>query len=178
MTAKTTRRSGTPPCNLRECGDHAWAPLTHGTVTLVSPEDGHWLGFRFWNLMGAGYAAAYIGGKNRKLHRLILGAKDGQLLDHENRWKTDNRRHNLRFCDKGQNTINRGMRADNSTGFKGVWWNKYHEYFTSSITRNGTRHFLGNFAIAEQAAAAYERAAAELHRGFIGPTRARQGGCP
>ena len=49
--------------------------------------------------------------KEIKLHRLIMNAKEGDIVDHINGQKTDNRKSNLRFCNVYQN----GMNSTNKT---------------------------------------------------------------
>ena len=64
-----------------ECGDHAFASLTQGFVTLVSPDDVATVGDRNWNAFsstGSVYYAqrhASVGGKKHHIymHRAILG---------------------------------------------------------------------------------------------------------
>lgn len=56
-----------------------------------------------------------------QLHRFILAAKPGQIVDHENGDGLDNRRRNLRFTDKSGNAANRrGLDSNNRTGYRGV----------------------------------------------------------
>lgn len=43
----------------------------------------------------------------RRMHRLLMGDPDGLLIDHINRNPLDNRRWNLRLCNKSQNGQNR-----------------------------------------------------------------------
>jgi hypothetical protein len=50
-------------------------------------------------------------GKNVYLHRLIAGAKPGQIVDHINRDTYDNRRCNLRFVTRSENALNNKRRA-------------------------------------------------------------------
>lgn len=58
-------------------------------------------------------------------HRLLLGAKSGQVVDHINGNRLDNRRSNLRLCSQKQNVQNqRKRRSDNTSGYKGV---RFHQ---------------------------------------------------
>lgn len=45
----------------------------------------------------------------------------GEMIDHINRVKLDNRRENLRLADKSLNSINRDLQSNNTTGYKGVY---------------------------------------------------------
>ncbi len=64
------------------------------------------------------YIAATRKGVSTPLHRLIMDAKPGQIVDHVNRDGTDNRRCNLRFATHSQNMIN--SRRKNKSGYIGV----------------------------------------------------------
>ena len=67
---------------------------------------------------------------------------------------------NCRWADKYQQAQNRRQHKNNSSGYKGVSWNKEERRWTAHITRNGVRRFLGYFNDLEAAAAA--RRAAEV----------------
>lgn len=66
------------------------------------------------------------GTKNLRLHKLLMGNKEGYLIDHINRNKCDNRRCNLRFVTYSENNSNKEIRRTNNktTGIKG-----YTKYF-------------------------------------------------
>ena len=53
------------------------------------------------------------------LHRLIMDAKKGEDVDHINGDGTDNRRENLRVCDRSKNMANQ-IRASGELGYRGV----------------------------------------------------------
>lgn len=49
----------------------------------------------------------YIVNSDRKyLHRLIIGAEKGQVVDHINHNTLDNRKYNLRICTQSENKLN------------------------------------------------------------------------
>lgn len=68
-----------------------------------------------------GYPNIILKTKRRKMIRLsryIMRACKGELVDHRNRIKTDNRRSNLRIVNTRQNLLNRELK--NNTGLIGV----------------------------------------------------------
>lgn len=103
------------------------------------------------------------------LHRLIVGAKPGEFVDHINGNVLDNRKTNLRICDRQQNARNRRVtRGKNpkSPRYKGVFSTANPAKFRACIFAGGKQKFLGVFVSAEEAARAYDAAARELHGEF------------
>lgn len=103
-----------------------------------------------------------------RLHRLILDAPEGMVVDHINGDTLDNRRSNLRVCTQAQNLLNRKMHCNNRSGYKGV----YHDPgcrlrpWRAEIRSNRKRVRLGLFETPEEAHAAYVKAAHRLHGEF------------
>jgi len=78
-----------------------------------------------WSINSHGYVVRGINRKNAdgswlrktfKLHRLIAGAAPGEIVDHINRNKLDNRKHNLRVTTNSMNVLN-SERSDNAKGY-------------------------------------------------------------
>lgn len=117
-----------------------------------------------------GYLRGTIGGATIAAHRVAYAIHFGNwpagLIDHVNGIKTDNRIENLRLATQAQNLQNRGKNKNNTSGFKGVYWNKKSKAWLCYIGINGERKFLGTFAQATDAATAYAKAAASLHHEF------------
>lgn len=112
MTTSKQSRRMRPEAHACACGDHVFANLTRGFVTLVSPEDAHYLEEQIWQTHKAkvGVYARRCPVKNEKalwLHREILGVAEGREGDHANLNTLDNRRHNLREAEVFQNRANR-----------------------------------------------------------------------
>jgi len=100
-----------------------------------------------------------VGGVRRGkmyMHRVVaerMGldvSKDGMVVDHINGNPLDNRRANLRLATPSQNTINQGDNKANTSGFKGVHYDRSRGKWMAFI---GTKPFknLGRFDTFEQA---------------------------
>jgi len=115
-----------------------------------------------WKLGRDGYARRTakngVGWKNIKVHRLLLNAPIGVMVDHKNGNKLDNRRSNLRFCNKSQNTQNCPPRKNLKYGYKGIY-KKRENYFVASIQLNGNRINRYGFRTPEEAAVGYNELA-------------------
>lgn len=100
------------------------------------------------------------------LHRLVIGAKSGEEVDHINGDTLDNRRENLRICTRKENARNREIPSNNSSGLKGVSYCKRTRRFRAYIRHNRIQRHLGYFSTAREAGAAYDRAALKLFKNF------------
>ena len=157
-----------PKNKFRIEGDVVWIKLTQGKETCVDLAD--WpevQNYRWYAVCNRShyYAAAWVTGKTVFLHRFLTGgsAKD---TDHKDSVGLNNRRYNLRPCTHSQNQSNIGLRRDNTSGFKGVYWHKATGNWQAYITHAGKRLCLGYFSDIREAAAAYNKAANKRHGEF------------
>jgi hypothetical protein len=143
-------------------------------VAIVDDADFERVSERHWyvtktNKHGVFYAVARIGPRklNRMIymHRFILNAQPGQMVDHRNQNGLDNRRENLRFCNGTQSMGNTRPPCTNTTGFKGV---THHsgKYWTARIQFQHRNRHIGMFPTAIDAARAYDAKALELFGEF------------
>jgi hypothetical protein len=102
------------------------------------------------------------------LHRLILDAKKGEYVDHINGDLLDNRKSNLRLCSNSQNIRNQNKHKDNTSGYKGVSYNKRLKTnpWSAQIKYNRHSYHLGYYPTKELAAIAYNNKAIELFKEF------------
>lgn len=97
------------------------------------------------------------------MHRQVLDAKSGELVDHINGNKLDNRCSNLRIVNTQQNQHNRAKLLNNTSGYKGVQWRKDRNKWVAVIRVNTRLITLGTFKDIKDAAQAYNDAALRYH---------------
>lgn len=143
--------------------------LTQGYVTLIDADDyerviaaGPW-----WPHMSTRARTVYArhligrpGGPQtaQGLHTFLTG---WPYIDHRNGNGLDNRRNNLRPATVAQNTANKRIYKNNTSGFKGVSWRPDVRRWIAYIQADGSRRHLGYHKSVENAARAYDTAARE-----------------
>lgn len=148
-------------------------PLSSGRVAIVDDEDYGWLSAFNWHWGGvtAPYARrrptnAEGGGKKTILmHRAVLIVPDGRFVDHINGDKLDNRRANLRLCSSAENLRNRGAPSNNTSGFKGVSFDRARGTWKAQIDVHGVKK-ARRARTPEAAARAYNELAKRFHGEF------------
>lgn len=107
---------------------------------------------------------------NVKMHRLILKPEQHELVDHINGDGLNNRRENLRICDRSQNAMNSTLPVNSTSGYKGVTrlprLKKNGLQWMAQINCRGKHKTVGYFRTPKEAAQAYDKAAMELHGEF------------
>lgn len=144
--------------------------LNTGELTFVDDEDFAFINQWRWAENKGGYAqrGSSVNGKKVTvlMHRVIMGAKKGQSIDHVNGDGFDNRKVNLRIATQSQNMHNRKMGKNNTSGYKGVSWSEQAKKWRAMICHNRKPLSLGMFNSAREAAIAYNHAATELFGEF------------
>lgn len=130
---------------------------------LIDLGDIEKVGKHRWYASTKGYVKSQ---DNLRLHRLVMDAPEGYLVDHVNRIPLDNRKSNLRLCTPAENSRNVGVSQSNSTGFKGVYFEKLNNKYRARIKYDGKRVSLGCYENAVDAAIAYDKKAIELFGDF------------
>lgn len=165
---------------------------THGTHTvLFDEEDRELVESHTWHIdtstkSGTFYAntnircddgyerkKGYLRYKRIKLHRAIMKAPKGMVVDHISHNGLDNRRQNLRLCTPGENSRNRRLTnvykgKETLSKYKGVSKNrktKKNPWFFQIILE-GKKHCKSGFSTPEEAARAYDAKAKELFGEF------------
>lgn len=124
-----------------------------------------------WCLLASGYAVARIGGHYVYMHRLLVPGEG--VADHISGVKLDNRRANLRRCAQLDNSRNRTGWRNARVPFKGVTKTRGGR-FVAQIMVNRRQIYLGRFDTPEEAARAYDAAAAEHFGEFARPNFAAE----
>lgn len=171
---------------ISKSGDEVWVQLSSGEKTVISSVDS-WIMKEFpcWGIAGSQSKYVFVERSIKTeystvrervyLHRVIVRPPARVFsVDHIDRDRLNNRRSNLRLCTRAQNMANVGPR--NGKKYKGVFKRKdaslkkpfssYIAYINAKCVGMQKRRYLGRFATAEDAAAAYNRASKELYGEF------------
>jgi hypothetical protein len=94
------------------------------------------------------YSVTKIHGQHWCVHKLIYLYHHGVVpsqLDHINRDTSDNRIENLRPANSSQNSCNRKLFSNNTSGCKGVSWIKESQKWLAHVSINNKTIRLGKF---------------------------------
>jgi len=150
-------------------------PLSQGKFTLVDDSEYEELSKHKWYANRGGktfYAARttpLLNGKRKTLfmHRVILNTPRDKQGDHIDGNGLNNQRANLRNCTKDENNRNRhGLDANNTSGYRGVSWDKGTGKFRAFIKIKGLAVHLGSFTTAAEASGVFDQAAKKHYGEF------------
>jgi hypothetical protein len=143
--------------------------IGNGLYVIVDDEN-YELALQYsWSLSVRGYVQTSVRLKEdwRKikvlfLHRMLIAINPGELVDHINRNRLDNRRSNLRHCTYSENSQNRRKIAKNTTSrYVGVTLKKGR--WKASIMKDAKTISLGCYGSESEAALAYNVKALQLY---------------
>lgn len=145
--------------------------LTKGKCTVVDDEDFLSLSKYKWSTCekrkGYFYAVRSTTVSNGKqlmvyMHRQLMNFPVILQVDHINHNPLDNRKSNLRLVTHKQNNYNSSKSKANSSGYKGVWFDKDLNKYRAGLSHNNKTLHIGVFSSKKQAALAYNQKALEL----------------
>lgn len=120
--------------------------------------------WRRW-VITKGYATTSVGKSRLYLHQLVWVTAGNVLpvlplmtLDHIDRNKLNNQLSNLRIADRSTQRRNTGLQKNNTSGLKGVSFDKQTGKWEAGIYAEGKRQYLGRFTTKEEASATYKAA--------------------
>ena len=120
---------------------------------ICDAEDYDLIKDRFWAISKEEYAFTNTKGNGRvvRAHRLIMKCENGEIIDHIDGDRANNKKSNLRVCDATQNSQNRKVTSFNKSGKIGVSYNKRDDRYVAYIQIKGKMKYLGQYRNIEDA---------------------------
>ncbi|WP_241575047.1 HNH endonuclease [Rosenbergiella nectarea] len=119
---------------------------------------------------GSGYRIIAIKGKIHYAHRLaflwMTGRLPGKFVDHVDGDRSNNIWVNLREASALQNAHNQKLNKSNTSGIKGVHYDKATNKWLATLKVNGKPTYLGVFSEISQAEAVIKQARQNFHGDF------------
>ena len=149
-----------------------------GYSTLVDDDDFEELNKYKWHLDSnrnghIGYASRRIGNNTSvPIHRVVMKAKKGQIIDHINRNPLDNRKENLRFCTTQENARNSQRQRNKKSNLpRGINYDETrpHHPFYGRLSFNGKRIETKGCSTKEEAIKLYKELARKCWGEFFNP---------
>jgi hypothetical protein len=120
--------------------------------------------------MRSDYWCIHLDGRNYRAHQLAWLYMKGEwgrpVIDHRDGNPLNNRWRNLRLASHANNAANRPRLCSNTSGFKGVTFDRRRGNWFAQITKQGRRYWIGRYATAQEAHEAYATAARLLFGEF------------
>jgi hypothetical protein len=146
-------------------------PLSKGYSAIVDDDDYEPLMRHKWYAnvaSGTVYAMRKDGSRKcHYMHRDLMDAPRGYVVDHIDRNGLNNTKANLRVATHSQNFCNRKPKEGAASKFLGV--SKNRNKWVARIRIGGVQRTLGRYENEQEAALAYDRAAREFHGEFARP---------
>jgi hypothetical protein len=130
-------------------------------LQILNPLDVKWTAVRWTGTRGIYVQGTLSLGHGKYetliLHRILTNAPKGKIVDHINHDTLDNRSSNLRLVSKSQNNQNKsGLHSTNTSGIRGVSWNKDSNTWRVQTSYLGKKIYLGSFKELEEAKKCFE----------------------
>jgi hypothetical protein len=162
------------PNKIIDCGDYYEICLYSGKSeqkeiarAKIDKEDLKKIKDYKWGLDGHGYVSSHNRKHYFKLHQIIIGKKDGYVIDHINHNVLDNRKENLRHITQHQNSMYCVIPKNNKSGYKGIYLDTRRNTWSVEIKFNYKKIFLGCFKNKEDAIIARKNAEEKYFGDFI-----------
>lgn len=141
--------------------------LPKGNVVILDPEDVHLTQeYKYHKIKKTGIIQRAIYSHRKKktvghvgIAQDVLKVKSSTIVLFVNDNKSDCRKKNLLIANKKNRNFRAKVSSSNTSGYKGVSYNKKSGKYEANIRKNYKKHFLGAYNNPVDAAAAYNRAA-------------------
>lgn len=162
-----------------------YIPLTKNKLTIVDDDDYEELAKYKW-FYNNGYAARYLGynpvtglRKQATMHRIIMHTPQGMDTDHINRNRLDNRKINLRICDRSTNVLNRSdwrLKAINTKlangtlgnrDFAGITYHTKHKLWQLRLSIDRKQKHIGLYRTRDDALYAKKQFIKQLNNNIL-----------
>ena len=115
---------------------HVYIENNRDKIMLCDIEDWENLKDCYWTEQ-LGYAVAIKDYEWLRFHRVVMKIDDSKVqVDHINGNRLDNRKINLRLCTNQENSMNKYENSNNSSGYKGVYFDKERNKWRGAIQYN------------------------------------------
>lgn len=146
LKTNSPKRGGKKHNNYYTDGEITYVQYTNSEECfIIDTEDLEKIKDISWYKDKDGYAVNKTRDKFLLVHRIIMNTPYNLECDHINRDVKDNRKCNLRNTTHRQNNLNKGNFKHNTSGYKGVSWDKAKNKWLAQIHSNGKHYFLGYF---------------------------------
>ena len=134
-------------------------------VAEVLLDDDKWVEYSqkcIW-LNPDGYATCKVNRIDKPIHKQLL---KGDLIDHRNKIRTDNRIENLRISDKSKNGHNKTKDLNSTSKYYGVYFDKNKQQYIAKFSCKGIKYNLSGYKNEILAAWAYNIGVIEIYKEF------------
>lgn len=135
-------------------------------VSLIDLDDVEYVEKYSWCIRSKKYVGRVEDGRNFLLHRALIDCPDDKIVDHINKNSLDNRKVNLRICDRQKNFFNSKRKSNNKSGVTGVGFDRKSNKWRARITKNGKTINLGFYIDKDDAIMARLEAEKEYFKDF------------
>jgi hypothetical protein len=169
----------TETINRQHCRPHYYRLRRYGSFDgryEPTPEERFWDKVEkrdgCWKWTGAtnhrGYGSFGWRGKVRPAHRVAYEIANGEIpeglfIDHICRNTSCVNPEHLRLATNKQNLENVGLRKDNTSGARGVTWDKRSSTWLAQVRHNGRQYHCGYYATVDEAAGAASAMRSKLY---------------
>jgi hypothetical protein len=137
-------------------------PVGKNDFAIVDDDDLELVSKYAWQAAASGSGVGLVYAVTRlRMHRLIIQAPSGMMVDHINGDTLDNRRSNLRLCTNAENQQNTASRKGSSR-FKGVSFNARRKKWYGTFLHMGKFVYCGAWDDEEQCARAVDKKRREV----------------